>query len=117
MTSRLEQLKNFGGTLNEIAFLVGTNDPLGPSSDLVALLCTSRTLYTALSPQRNKLLYKRIFEHKFDTAAHSRRLGPRWCEPKCYLAELRKRYLALRQIRQHRLGVDGQEIIDVLWTA
>jgi len=72
---------------------------LGPPSDLLALLTTSKAINFALSPRNNNDIYARIFKLKFDTAAASRRLGPRRLTSRSLAIELRDRFEALRRVR------------------
>ena len=87
---------------------------LGPPSDLLALLTTSKTINFALSPERNNTLYAEIFALKFDTAAASRRLTRRWLTSKSLATELRHRFEALKRIRDR--VIDGYMLGYDLWT-
>ena len=87
---------------------------LGPPSDLLALLTTSKVINFALSPNNNNNLYARIFALKFDTAAASRRLPPRWLTTKSLATELRLRFGALQRIRGG--AVDSYMLQQDLWT-
>ena len=99
--------------LERIALLAVEEQLLGPPSDLLALLKTSRALNSALSPTNNNL-YARVFALKFDTAAASRRLTPRWLTSKCLTTELRLRFEALKRIRDS--VIDGPMFQRDLWT-
>ena len=85
--------------LEEIVLFVVKERLLGPPSDLLALLTTSKAINFALSPENNNGLYAAIFTLKFDTAAASRRLTPRWLTSKSRATELRARFQALKRIR------------------
>jgi hypothetical protein len=87
---------------------------IGPPSDLLALLTTSKTINFALSPQKNSGLCAKIFRLKFDTAAASRRLTPRWLTSKCLATELRLRFEAFQRIRSR--VTDGFMLQYDLWT-
>jgi len=87
---------------------------LGPPSDLLALLTTSKTINFALSPERNNSIYAEIFAFKFDTAAASRRLTRRWLTSKSLATELRHRFEALKRIRSG--VIDGYSLGYDLWT-
>ena len=100
--------------LEHIAFFAVEDRLLGPPSDLFALLKTSKTINWALSPENNNSLYNRVFALKFDTAAASRRLGPRWLTSKSTASELRLRFKALHRIRSG--VIDGPMLQRDLWT-
>ena len=87
---------------------------LGPPSDLLALLTTSKAFHFALSPENNNNLYARIFALKFDTAAASRRLPRRCLTNRSLATELRLRFGALGRIRNGAL--DGHMLQSDLWT-
>lgn len=57
--------------LHIVAFFLVALQPLGPPKELIPLLLTSRSLYTAL--KENGHLYAKIFRFKFDYAAVARR--------------------------------------------
>lgn len=100
--------------LEQVAFFTAEDRLLGPPSDLLALLMTSKTINWAISPENNNSLYKKVFALKFDTAAASRRLGPRWLTNRCLASELRHRFKALRRIRGG--AIDGPMLQRDLWT-
>lgn len=87
---------------------------IGPPSDLLALLTTSKTINFALSPRNNNKLYAKIFALKFDIAAASRRLTRRYLTSKSLATELRLRFEALKRIRSG--AVDGYMLQYDLWT-
>jgi len=87
---------------------------IGPPSDLLALLTTSKAINFALSPDNNNNLCASIFTLKFDTAAASRRFGPRWLTTRSLAAELRHRFEGLKRIRSGI--IDGPMLRDDLWT-
>lgn len=87
---------------------------LGPPSDLLALLTTSKTVNFALSPANNNNLYAKIFALKFDTAAASRRLTSRWLTSRSLATELRLRFAALKRIRNG--VINGYTLQYDLWT-
>jgi len=87
---------------------------VGPPSDLLALLTTSKTVHFALSPKNNNNLYARIFALKFDTAAASRRLTRRWLTNRSLATELRLRFEALGRIRNG--PINGPMLQYDLWT-
>ena len=100
--------------LERIALFVVGERFLGPPSDLLALLTTSKTINFALSPETNNHLYAEVFALKFDTAAASRRLTQRWLTNKSIAIELRHRFEALKRIRGG--VVDGFRLQQDLWT-
>lgn len=59
--------------LNDIAFALVASSPLGPPSDLIPLLCTSKPINKALHFKKNTGLYARIARLKFDCNAVKRR--------------------------------------------
>ena len=100
--------------LERVALSVVEERFLGPPSDLLALLNTSRTINWALSSENNSNLYAKVFALKFDTAAASRRLGLRWLTSKSIASELRLRFQALQRVR--RGIIDGPMLQRDLWT-
>lgn len=116
-----EQLPSFESLAPQvwvrIAFFAGTSSVLGPPTDLLALLSTSRKLYDVLSFTKNKQLWADIFKFKFDTDAAARRLSARWSTSKCLAEEGRKRFAAMRRIRHEYNAVTEQHHLSDLWTA
>jgi len=100
--------------LERIVLFTVEEQPLGPPSNLLALLTTSRTVHFALSPRNNNNLYAKIFALKFDTAAASRRLTERWLTSRCLAIELRLRFEALKRIRSG--VINGYMLQYDLWT-
>jgi len=100
--------------LERITLLAVEERLLGPPSDLLALLTTSKTIHFALSPENNNNLYAGIFALKFDTAAASRRLTRQWLTNKSLATELRLRFEALGRIRDGDIG--GYMLQYDLWT-
>lgn len=100
-------------TLESIAFY--TENFLGPPTDLLAFLSTSRTIYNALSFTTNQRLWSTIYKFKFDTKAISRRLGAGWSTSHCLAAEGLKRFAAMNRIR-HGVVAERYHLSD-LWTA
>ncbi|KAL9710692.1 hypothetical protein Ac2012v2_006230 [Leucoagaricus gongylophorus] len=85
--------------LEHIAFFVATSTFLGPPSDLVPLLASSRRIYSQLSITSNPHLYARVFTHKFDLKPAMRRLGKESFSPVTISAELRRRFIYLKRLR------------------
>ena len=85
--------------LEHIAFFVATSTFLGPPSDLVPLLASSRRIYSQLSITSNHHLYARVFTHKFDLKPAMRRLGKESFSPVTISAELRRRFIYLKRLR------------------
>ncbi|KIJ60887.1 hypothetical protein HYDPIDRAFT_169933 [Hydnomerulius pinastri MD-312] len=111
--------------LEQIAFFTATQSLIGPPTQLLPLLGTSRSIYQSLSFEQNPYLYARIFEYKFDVRAAIRRLGPHVCGARILANELRKRLVLLKLIRArsgsriHPAEPDrsSQTTIDLLWLA
>ncbi|KAI0800011.1 hypothetical protein C8Q74DRAFT_1192861 [Fomes fomentarius] len=86
--------------LEHIAYHLALVDLHGPPTHLLSLLCTSKSIYHALSIQRSPHLYARIFRAKFDCSA----VAPRFTQQATYapvLANQLVRYcLALKNIRR-----------------
>jgi hypothetical protein len=116
VTHRLSSLERCATEILERIVLFAAEEPLpGPPSSLLSLLATSKTTNFALSPKRNNDLYAKLFALKFDTAAASRRLTPRWLTSRSLASELRLRFEALNRIR--RRDIDSFMLPYDLWTA
>ncbi|KAG6335185.1 hypothetical protein ID866_3911 [Astraeus odoratus] len=113
--SPFERLVSTNPVLDLIAFYVAVDPFLGPPSNLLPLLLTSRIVYNHLRVKSNPHLYANIFCHKFDCDAPERRLSPRWTTAPCLTEELRTRCTALKYIRKGKVSVQSDR--DVLWTA
>ncbi|KAH7911693.1 hypothetical protein BJ138DRAFT_1113010 [Hygrophoropsis aurantiaca] len=111
--SRLETLVI--PALERVAYFLATDASLGPPKDLISLLCTSKTIHRALCFANNPHLYSNIYRFKFDSSAVERRLSVGWSSTPCFAEELRKRFSALKRIRQGR--VEEHSHLDDLWTA
>ncbi|KAG2132978.1 hypothetical protein DEU56DRAFT_739187 [Suillus clintonianus] len=85
--------------LERIAFYLATARFIGPISELVPLLCTSRTINSSLSSRSNSHLYSQIFCQKFDSAAVLRRLSWGRTTVERMSEELRKRSTILTRMR------------------
>lgn len=99
--------------LSLVAFYLAIDPFVGPPSNLVPLLLTSRTVHDHLSFRHNSSLYAHIFRYKFDTGAIDRRLTQRWTSAPCLAEELRSRFTALNYVRRGKS--DLQEDKDPLW--
>jgi hypothetical protein len=53
---------------DDIIFYATTSTLIGPPTDLLPLLCVSRSIHTKVSPNLNGTLYVRLFQFKFYTA-------------------------------------------------
>ncbi|KAJ3569108.1 hypothetical protein NP233_g5270 [Leucocoprinus birnbaumii] len=99
--------------LEHIAFYTATNDFLGPPSDLVPLITSSRRIYARLSTSANPYLYNRIFNHKFDLKPALRRLGEHVLSPAIITAELIQRSIHLKRLRAradvYQSGEEGSQ--------
>ncbi|KAI6039866.1 hypothetical protein EDC04DRAFT_2567997 [Pisolithus marmoratus] len=111
--SPFERLAYERPALDLIAFYVAVDPFLGPPSNLVSLLLTSRTVYEHLCVKNNPHLYSEIFRYKFDVAALERRLSQKWTSAPCLANELRLRCVALKYIRHGRVA--GLPDRDALW--
>lgn len=111
--SPFERLAYDRPALDLIAFYLAVDPFLGPPSNLVSLLLTSRTVYEHLCIKNNPHLYSEIFRYKFDAAALDRRLSPSWTSASCLANELRLRFVALKYIRHGRVSVFPDR--DALW--
>lgn len=85
--------------LEQIALFATCDTFLGPPTDLVSLLCTSRHIYSRISPHANHYLYARIFAFKFDLRSAIERLGSDETINATLTRELSRRFLFLKQIR------------------
>ncbi|KAG9125933.1 hypothetical protein FRC07_005539 [Ceratobasidium sp. 392] len=74
---------------------------LGPPSALPALLTLNRRTHHVLSLRTNPGFHARVFHHKFDSFAPTRRFqaAGQPLTAVCYALELRRRFIALRRIR------------------
>ncbi|KAL4062895.1 hypothetical protein J3A83DRAFT_1498675 [Scleroderma citrinum] len=113
--SPFERLACANPVLDLIAFYVAVDPFLGPPSNLVPLLLTSRSVYNHLCFQHNSSLYASIFRHKFDCAAVERRLSPRWTFTPYLAEELRTRCITLKYIRHGRVSIYHDR--DALWSS
>lgn len=100
--------------LERIAFYLATNRFIGPPSELVPLLCTSRTINASLRFRDNHHLYSQIFCQKFDSAAVIRRLSWGRTTVECFSEELRKRSTILTRMR-HRNAENFAHLQEDLW--
>ncbi|EIW76650.1 hypothetical protein CONPUDRAFT_139394 [Coniophora puteana RWD-64-598 SS2] len=112
--------------IEHIAFFAGTQYVLGPPSDLLPLLLTSRAFHRQLADSYNPWLYARIFEYKFDLRAAARRLGAEAMTVLVLKAELQKRCAYLKKIKARTsafLNEDDDDLSDdgvraeLLWMA
>ncbi|KXN83198.1 hypothetical protein AN958_01712 [Leucoagaricus sp. SymC.cos] len=85
--------------LEHIAFFVATNNFLGPPSDLVPLILSSRRIHERLSIASNPHLYARVFAHKFDLRPALRRFGEESLSPFTISLELKRRCTHLKRLR------------------
>ncbi|KAG9017609.1 hypothetical protein FRB90_000560 [Tulasnella sp. 427] len=70
-----------------------------PPKDLISLLCTSSSLYSALNPQSNPHLYAEIFRRTFDTSALYRRFPISHLTAPSLTHELKRRWTCLSRVR------------------
>lgn len=103
--------------LEHIGLEVAVLDPLGPPTDLVALLCTCRHIYAWLSYDNNRYLYARIFRSMFDSRAVVRRFGSRCARVDIVAHQLKVYCSMLRRIRGGDTAADSEVIKADFWTA
>lgn len=102
--------------LEDVAFWVATDDTSITSlSDLIPLLSLDRETNKFLSSDSNHPLYARIYAAKFDVKTITRRLGKERLTASSLAAELKKRCIHLRAIRN--LSFDVDTIESAVWTA
>jgi hypothetical protein len=101
--------------LERIAFYLAADSFIGPPSELVPLLCISRTINESLRFRSDSHLYSQIFCYKFDSAAVLRRLSWGRTTVGCMAEELRKRSTTLSRIR-HRNAENFPYLQEDLWT-
>lgn len=85
--------------LEHIAYLLATDNLLGPPSALIPFLGTNREVYSRLSVFSNHHLYARIFAAKFDLVPAIRRLGLERTSPEILTRELQRRCTYLKRMR------------------
>jgi len=102
--------------LERITLELALLQPLGPPSDLIALLCTCKYVHNAFSfSPRSIHLYAKIFCGMFDVDAPRRRFGRHALKPQ-FLAEQLKTYCTTLQ-RIRRGDIFAPDIEDLLRTA
>ncbi|OAX38200.1 hypothetical protein K503DRAFT_691971 [Rhizopogon vinicolor AM-OR11-026] len=101
--------------LERIAFYLATDRFIGPPSELVPLLCISRTINESLRFRSDSHLYSQIFRYKFDSAAILRRLSWGRTTAHCMAKELLKRCATLTRIR-NRNPENIAHLQEDLWT-
>jgi hypothetical protein len=99
--------------LHEIALATVRASPIGPPTDLYALLLTCWHLNDSLSAKQNPGLYANVLDKQFDCDVLYRHFGQ--LTPECASAELRRRFNALKCIRRGR--VHDPELPEALFTA
>ncbi|KAJ3835109.1 hypothetical protein EV361DRAFT_886824 [Lentinula raphanica] len=83
---------------------------LGPPKDIVNICLVCQSFNRAIGFDANPSLYARIFRFKFDYRAPLRRFGTEWLNARSMAHELKKRFEALKQIRQRECSTQD------LWT-
>ncbi|EIW68667.1 hypothetical protein TREMEDRAFT_32015 [Tremella mesenterica DSM 1558] len=102
---------------SEILSLIAFHLSLESLSPPISLLCTSKPLYTALSPRTNPRLYSRLFRLSFDTSAPTRRLGRRTLTAGDLASELKNRVKVLNRLNKRVTNGDVTQVSDEeLWT-
>jgi hypothetical protein len=102
--------------IEDIAFWLATEDTsIAPPNNLIPLLLLNRETNQFLSFNSNHYLYARIYAAKFDTKTSTRRLGKGRLTAFGLTAELKKRCMHLRAIRNFSFEL---ELIEpAIWTA
>jgi hypothetical protein len=101
--------------LEGIALEVILSTPLGPPSDLIAILSTCKYIHHVLRMEHNPSLYAKAFKGMFDAGAARRRLGPR-AMLSSHLADQLTLYCAtLQDIRDG--DIYSEDLAHTLWTA
>jgi hypothetical protein len=85
--------------IERTAFFLCTTHPIGPPTEIISLLCTSRALNDILALAHNPGLYASVFAAKFDVAAFTRRLAPWTPTASALRNELQARFMTLKRIR------------------
>jgi hypothetical protein len=101
--------------LENIALEVVLATPLGPPSPLIPILCTCKRINNILCFEKNRNLYARIFNCKFDTSATHRRLGSRSVPSRSLADQLLSYTNALQDIRAG--DIYSPHVNTTLWTA
>ncbi|KAI0275292.1 hypothetical protein BC834DRAFT_840152 [Gloeopeniophorella convolvens] len=101
--------------LERIGLEVALLDPVGPPTDLVALLCSSKYVHHVLSFNNSKDLYAKIFRGMFDFDALRRRYGRRPLRTRFLAAQLKTYCTTLQRLR--RGDIFAPDVEDVLRTA
>jgi hypothetical protein len=83
-----------------LIYILDEEPPTSLPCLLLPFMLTCRLFYNLLHPSTNSRLYRRIFVRKFDIAALTRRLPPSSVEAYRFFPELKRRFKALRCIRQ-----------------
>ncbi|KAG8900475.1 hypothetical protein FRC01_010126, partial [Tulasnella sp. 417] len=78
--------------------------PAGPPSAIRHLLLTSKQINNRLSFEANPSFYGEIFDAQFDTAALKRRFHSSRLTAPCRAAELKRRWVCLKRIKQYARG-------------
>jgi hypothetical protein len=85
--------------LERVALALVDEDSVGPPTELPSLLCTSKTIHSKISMQKNPYLYSKIFQAKFDAGPAVRRLGEDCRASRARANELMKRFITLKRFR------------------
>jgi hypothetical protein len=101
--------------LENIALEVVLATPLGPPSTLIPILCTCKRINNILCFDKNRNLYARIFNCKFDTSASRRRFGSRAVPSRSLADQLLSYTNAIQDIRGG--DIYSPHVNTTLWTA
>ena len=105
-----------GNVLQTIAFFNVTSATFGPPHGLLRLFLISRTVWDALRPDVNPVLFADLFKFYFDLAAPRRKFRSSGLNAFCLSAEMIQRVRVLHRIRDQNYS-DQEQIRNNLWTA
>ena len=85
--------------LHQVAFHVGSADPLGPPTSLASFLRTDKSIHYQLNSKRNPHLWADLFRHSFDVSSLRRRFPADCLTAKSLAEEFERRWKSLTRIR------------------
>ncbi|KAL0574035.1 hypothetical protein V5O48_007919 [Marasmius crinis-equi] len=94
--------------LEHIAYLVASESFLGPPSNILPFVTTSRWTYSCLAISSNTCLYAKIFEDKFDLLPAVRRIGSHRLSAGILSEELKRRCVYLKRIKSGMGACTGE---------
>lgn len=105
-----------GNIVQTIAFFGVTSATFDPPQGLLQWFLISRTIWNALRPDANPVLFAELFQFYFDLDAPRRKFRSSGLNAFCLSAEMIQRFRILRRIRDQNYA-DEEQIRDNLWTA